>query len=102
MLTSKQRAYLRSIASKEDAIFQVGKGGVNDNLIGQISDALKAREIVKITVLETSPESAEEAAARIAEATRSETVQIIGSKAVFFKRNPQNPKTELPKSGKKK
>ncbi len=102
MLTSKQRAYLRGIAAKEDTIFQVGKGGVNENLISQVNDAIKVREIVKIKVLETSPVSPEEAAAEIAEATKSEIVQTIGSKLVLFKRNPQEPKIELPKADKKK
>lgn len=98
MLTSKQRAYLRGIAAKEDTIFQVGKSGIGDNLISQVNDALKARELVKIKVLETSPVSAEEAAAQISEKTRSETVQVIGSKLTLFKRNPQEPKIELPKA----
>lgn len=101
MLTSKQRAYLRGIAAKEDTIFQVGKGGVNENLIIQVNDALKAREIVKIKVLENALISAEEAAAEIAEGTRSEIVQTIGSKLVLYKRNPQDPKIELPKAAKK-
>lgn len=102
MLTSKQRAYLRGIAAKEDTIFQVGKGGINDNLITQVNDALKAREIVKIKVLETAMLSAAEAAAEIAEATKSDVVQTIGNKLVLFKRNPQEPKIELPKADKKK
>lgn len=102
MLTSKQRAYLRGIAAKEDTIFQVGKGGINDNLITQVNDALKAREIVKLKVLETAMLSAAEAAAELAEATRSDVVQTIGNKLVLFKRNPQEPKIELPKADKKK
>ena len=102
MLTSKQRAFLRGIAAKEDTIFQIGKGGINGNLIGQVNDALKAREIVKIKVLETSPVSAHEAADELAQSTRSEIVQVIGSKLVLFKRNPQEPKIELPKAEKKK
>ncbi|MCI7767376.1 MAG: ribosome assembly RNA-binding protein YhbY [Oscillospiraceae bacterium] len=102
MLTSKQRAYLRGIAAKEDTIFQVGKGGINENLITQVNDALKAREIVKLKVLETAMLSAAEAASEIAEATRSEVVQTIGNKLVLFKRNPQEPKIELPKADKKK
>lgn len=102
MLTSKQRAYLRGIAAKEDTIFQVGKGGINDNLITQVNDALKAREIVKLKVLETAMLSAAEAAAEIAEATKSDVVQTIGNKLVLFKRNPQEPKIELPKAEKKK
>ncbi|MBQ7784352.1 MAG: ribosome assembly RNA-binding protein YhbY [Oscillospiraceae bacterium] len=102
MLTSKQRAYLRGIAAKEDTIFQIGKGGINDNLIQQVNDALKAREIVKMKVLETAMLSAAEAAAELAEGTKSEVVQTIGNKLVLFKRNPQEPKIELPRSDKKK
>ena len=60
MLTSKQRAYLRGIAAKEDTIFQVGKGGIGENLIDQVRDALKAREIVKIKVLDAAMLSAAE------------------------------------------
>ncbi|MGN1089913.1 MAG: YhbY family RNA-binding protein [Huintestinicola sp.] len=102
MLTSKQRAFLRGISAKEDTIFQIGKGGINGNLIGQVNDALKAREIVKIKVLETSPVSAAEAADELADSTKAEIVQVIGSKLVLFKRNPQEPKIELPKAEKKR
>lgn len=102
MLTSKQRAYLRGIAAKEDTILQVGKGGIGENLITQVNDALKAREIVKLKVLETAMLSPQEAAAQLAEATKSDVVQTIGNKLVLFKRNPQEPKIELPKADKKK
>ncbi|MBP0957956.1 MAG: YhbY family RNA-binding protein [Oscillospiraceae bacterium] len=102
MLTSKQRAYLRGIAAKEDTILQVGKSGIGENLITQVNDALKAREIVKLKVLETAMLSSAEAAAELAEATKSEVVQTIGNKLVLFKRNPQEPKIELPKAEKKK
>ena len=54
-MTSKQRAYLRSLANTIDAIFQIGKGGISDNLISQLSDALEARELIKVSVLETAP-----------------------------------------------
>lgn len=102
MLTSKQRAYLRGIAAKEDTIFQVGKGGIGENLIDQVRDALKAREIVKIKVLDAAMLSAAEAAEALAEGTKSEVVQVIGNKLTLFKRNPQEPKIELPSSNKKK
>lgn len=102
MLTSKQRAYLRGIAAKEDTIFQVGKGGIGENLISQVRDALKAREIVKIKVLDAAMLSAVEAAQELAEGTKSEVVQVIGNKLTLFKRNPQEPKIELPVSDKKK
>ena len=95
MLTSKQRSALKGAAQTEDTIFQVGKGGINDNMIEQISDALKARELVKIKVLDNSMVSAQEAAAELSERTRSEVVQVIGSKVVLFKRNPQDPQIDL-------
>lgn len=95
MLNSKQRAMLKGMAQKENAIFQVGKGGINENLIIQISDALKARELVKINVLESAMMSAEEAAREISEKTKSDVVQVIGNKAVFFKQNQKDPKINI-------
>ena len=96
-MTSKQRAYLRSLASNIDAIIQIGKDGVGDNLIEQVDGAIKNRELIKLTVLETSPTAAADAAIEIAERTKSEVVQIIGRKIVLFRRNPQKPKIEFKK-----
>lgn len=95
MLTSKQRATLKSIASTEDTILQVGKNGIVDTLVIQVSDALKAREIIKMKVLEGAMLSPAEAAAELAEKTKSEVVQVIGNKIVLFKRNPQKPKIKF-------
>lgn len=95
MLTSKQRAALKSIASTEDTILQFGKNGIVDTLVIQVSDALKAREIIKMKVLEGAMLSPAEAAAELAEKTKSEVVQVIGNKIVLFKRNPQNPKIKF-------
>ena len=95
MLTSKQRAHLKGIASTEDTILQVGKNGIVDTLVTQVRDALKAREIVKMKVLEGAMLTPAEAAAELAEKTKSEVVQVIGNKLVLFKRNPQNPKIKL-------
>lgn len=95
MLTSKQRAALKSIASTEDTILQVGKNGIVDTLVIQVSDALKAREIIKMKVLEGAMLSPAEAAAELAEKTKSEVVQVIGNKIVLFKRNPRNPKIKF-------
>lgn len=95
MLTSKQRAALKSIASTEDTILQIGKNGIVDTLVIQVSDALKAREIIKMKVLEGAMLSPAEAAAELAEKTKSEVVQVIGNKIVLFKRNPQNPKIKF-------
>ena len=87
MLTSKQRAALRGAANKMDTILQVGKDGINENLITQVSDALKARELIKMRVLENAPVTAREAAFELQEATNSESVQIIGTRFVLYRRN---------------
>lgn len=95
MLTSKQRAKLRALANPIDTILQVGKGGVGDQLITQVKDALTARELIKLRALETCPLSAKEAANVLAEATGSDVVQVIGTKLVLYKRNNKEPKIEL-------
>ncbi len=87
MLTSKQRARLRGCANKMDTILQVGKDGINHNLVRQVLDALNARELIKIRVLENSPITAREAAFQLAEDTESESVQVIGTRFVLYKRN---------------
>ena len=83
-LTSKQRAQLRSLASTEDTIIHIGKGDISENIIKQTADALKARELIKGKVLENSMLSPRGAAEELAEATKSEVVQVIGSKFVLF------------------
>lgn len=95
MLTSKQRAKLKSIAMTEDTILQVGKNGIIDALVTQVADALKARELIKMKVQDSCMLSPAEAANELAEKTRSEVVQVIGNKFVLFKRNPQNPKIDM-------
>ena len=102
MLSSKQRAQLKGLAATADTIIQVGKGGITDNLIKQVSDALKARELVKGRVLENSLLSAREACDALSEACRAEQVQVIGSKFVLYKRNETEPKIELVRDKKKK
>ncbi|MBQ2326098.1 MAG: YhbY family RNA-binding protein, partial [Clostridia bacterium] len=96
MITSKQRAFLRSKANDLDAIFQVGKGGVNDNLIGQLNDVLEVRELIKIKVLESSMLTAREASDIICEATGAEPIQCIGTKLVIYKPSTKEPKIILP------
>ena len=91
MLTSKQRATLRGIASTYETIFQVGKGGISDTLVQQVSDALRKRELIKIHVLDNCPLSGREAAEELSEKTESDVVQVIGSRLVLFKRNPKEP-----------
>ena len=95
MITSKQRAYLRSLASTYDTIMQVGKGGVNENLVKTISDALEARELIKLRVLENSDYTPREAAEEIAAATNSEVITVIGTKFVLYRESTKNKKIFL-------
>lgn len=95
MLTSKQRAYLRSIAQSYETIFQIGKGGISDNLIMQVNDALRKRELIKLRVLDNCELSSREAADAIAEKVSADVVQVIGTRFVLFKRNPQEPVIDL-------
>ena len=99
-LTSKQRAQLRGLAMSEDTIVQVGKGGITENVITQVKDALKARELIKGRVLENSLLTAREAAEALASVLGAEVVQTIGSKFVLYKRNAKEPKIALVKEKK--
>lgn len=98
MLNSKQRAFLRGLANKEPALYQIGRSGVNENMIKQICDALEARELVKVHVLDNSLLSAREAADELSEGTSSDVVQVIGNKFVLYKESENNKKIELPKN----
>lgn len=103
-MTSKERAALRGQANSLNVLFQVGKGGISDNLIEETNDALKARELIKLRVLtETSPVSVREAADEIAAKTGSEVVQVIGGVMVLYKYNPElHKKTTVKKAPAKK
>lgn len=96
-MTSKERAYLRGLANTIDSIFQVGKGGISDVLIEQLNNAIEARGLIKITVLETAPGSAKELANEIAESTNSEVVQTVGNKITLFRQKKKNSKIEFPR-----
>ena len=93
-LTSKQRAQLRGLASQLDTILIVGKDGIGENLIRQADDALEARELIKGRVLENSMLSAREAAEALAPATRSEIVQVIGTKFVLYRQTHRKDKKD--------
>lgn len=97
MLTGKQRAYLKSMANTMDPIFQLGKGGISENFIKQVEEALEAREIIKIKVLNNSLLEASDVASEIVEATGAEFVQSIGNKFVLYKESKENKKIILPK-----
>lgn len=96
-MTSKQRAYLRGLANTIDAIFQVGKSGVSENFIKQVDEALEARELIKISVLETADKNAKELAVEIADSTDSIVVQTIGSKITLYRPKKKDSKIVLPK-----
>ena len=98
MLTSKQRAYLRSLANKLDTILIVGKGEINDNIIRQADTDLTAREIIKGKVLENSAYSSREAAEILAEKCNADVVQVIGSKFVLYRENSDEHVIVLPKA----
>lgn len=97
MLNSRQRAQLRGLANSLDTIFQVGKGGVTENTVKQVDDALEARELIKLRVLETSPVSAREAADEIAKKTHSDVVQVIGTRFVLYRESRDNKQIRLVK-----
>lgn len=84
-LNSRQRAQLRGLANGIDTIIHIGKDGIGDNLIKQANDALEARELIKGKVLENSLLSAREGAEELAAATRSQVVQVIGTKFVLYR-----------------
>lgn len=91
-MTSKERAKLKSIAANEETILQIGKNPVGEAFIKQVKDALKARELIKIRVLETCEMLPAEAAQAIAEEAGCEVVQVIGSRVVLFQRRPKSDK----------
>lgn len=99
MITSKQRAYLRKLANPISPIFQIGKGGITEELIVQLSNALEARELIKIHVLETAMLDVKTSINELAENLNAEPVQAIGSKMVIYKeaRKQENRKIQLPR-----
>ena len=100
MLTSKQRAYLRGLADGLETILIIGKGEITDNILMQADTALTARELIKGRVLENSSYSPREGAEILAEKCGADVVQVIGTKFVLYRRNPDEPKIVLPKAKK--
>lgn len=97
MLNSRQRAQLRGIANSFETILQVGKSGVTENTVKQVSDALEARELIKLRTLETCPTTPRETAEEIAEKTGADVVQVIGSRFVLYKESEENKQIKLVK-----
>ena len=97
-MTSKQRAYLKSLAMTMDPIFQIGKASLTPEIIEAVSEALEARELIKISVLKNCIDDPKEIAAVMAERTRSEVVQVIGKKIVLYRESKTKKKIELPET----
>ncbi len=103
-MTSKQRAYLKSLASSLDSIFEVGKAGITPELRDAVSDALRARELIKISVLKSCDTDVKLLAETLAERTKSQVVQVIGRKIILYKqaKEEKDRKIILPPAGSKK
>lgn len=97
MLTGKQKRFLRAKAHHLNPIFQVGKGGVNENMITQISDVLEARELIKVSILQNCDEDRDTVAERLSKGARAELVQVIGNTIVLYKESRENKQIELPR-----
>ena len=95
MLTSKERAYLRGLANGIDCIFQIGKGGINENQLKQINDALEKSELVKIHVLENSFLDTRSVCDEVAALLGAEPVQSIGKKFIIYKESKENKTIDL-------
>lgn len=99
-MTSKQRAYLKSLASKEDTILQIGKEGLTPESTASIEEALQARELIKVGILQNCLEDIHEIAQIAAERTRAQLVQVIGRKFVLYREGKdEKKKIELPRAG---
>ena len=96
MITSKQRAYLRSLANPIPTIMQIGKGGLTENLLKTVSDALEARELIKLHVLENSGEDAYDLLQELAAQLGAEPVAVVGRKIVLYRASEKKPTIVLP------
>jgi RNA-binding protein len=96
MLTGKQKRFLRSKAHHLTPIFQVGKGGVNDNMLKQISEALEVRELLKVSILQNCDEDKDVVAEELSKGCRAELVQTIGKTIVLYKESRENKQIKLP------
>jgi len=95
-MTSKQRAYLKSLAQTMDPIFQIGKASLTPENTNAIAEALEARELIKISVLNNCMDDPREIAQIVAERTRAQVVQVIGKKIVLYREGKDNKKIVLP------
>lgn len=96
MLTGKQKRFLRAEANRLKPIFQVGKIGVNENMILQINEALEKRELIKVSILQNCEDGKEVVAEKLVEGTEAALVQIIGKNIVLYKESQENKHIQLP------
>ncbi|HLR66519.1 ribosome assembly RNA-binding protein YhbY [Virgibacillus alimentarius] len=96
MLTGKQKRYLRAEANQLKPIFQVGKAGVNENMIQQIQEALEKRELIKVSILQNCLDDRGTVANQLVEHTGAELVQVIGNSIVLYKESQENKQIQLP------
>jgi RNA-binding protein len=97
MLTGKQKSFLRSKAHHLNPIFQVGKGGVNDNMIKQITEVLEARELIKVSILQNCDDDRDTVAEQLSRGAKAEVVQVIGNTIVLYKESRENKQLVLPR-----
>ena len=95
-MTSKQRAYLKKLASTMDPIFQIGKSGITPEMTQAVSEALEARELIKLHVLKNNFDEPKELAQTLAERSRAEVVQVIGRKIILYRESKDNKRILLP------
>ncbi len=102
-MTTKQRAYLKSLAMNLEPVFQCGKSSVTPEFVTAVSEALEKRELIKVSVLQNCADDPKELGVILAERTRSQLVQVIGKKIVLYKENKDENKRKiiLPKAGRK-
>lgn len=97
MLNSRQRAQLRGMANDFETILQVGKMGISENTVKQVDDALEARELIKMSVLETCPNTSREVADELAKKVKADVVQVIGRKFILYRESKDNKTIKLVK-----
>ena len=96
-MTSKQRSYLKGLASNMTPIFQIGKLSLTPEIVTALDEAIEKRELIKVSVLKNCADDPHEIAEIIAERTKSQVVVVIGKKIVLYRPSKKNPKIELPK-----
>ncbi|WP_423407467.1 ribosome assembly RNA-binding protein YhbY [Heyndrickxia sp. MSNUG] len=97
MLTGKQKRFLRSKAHHLNPIFQVGKGGVNENMVKQIDEVLEARELIKVSILQNCEDDRDTVAEQLSRGAKADLVQVIGNTIVLYKESRENKQLVLPR-----